>query len=80
MNASLREMELCVIDQTGDTKTIWNPDNQDEVDAAKAIFDALKKKNYIAYSVSANGKKNDIIRSFDPELGKIIMIPPVIGG
>lgn len=80
MNASLKEMELRVIDHTGDSKTIWNPDNQDEVDAAKATFDALKKKNYIAYTVKANGKKNEIIHSFDPELGKIIMVPPMVGG
>ena len=73
-------MELCVIDKTGDTKTIWDPDNQDEVDVARATFDALKKKKYIAYSVSSNGKKNEIIHRFDPELGKIIMIPPVVGG
>lgn len=72
--------ELRVMDNTGDTKTTWNPDNQDEVDAARATFDALKKKRYIAYTVKDNGKKNEIIKTFDPSLGMIIMIPPVVGG
>lgn len=72
--------ELAVIDQTGDTKTIWDPDNQDEVDVARDTFDALKRKNYIAYTVNERGKKGNVITKFDPELGKIIMIPPVVGG
>lgn len=72
--------EMCVMDETGDTKTIWNPENVDEVQAARDTFDLLKRKNYLAYSVKNDGEKGNIIRKFDPELGKIIMVPPVIGG
>lgn len=78
MSAVMNEMS--VMDETGDTKTIWNPENVDEVQAARDTFDLLKRKNYLAYSVKNDGEKGNIIRKFDPELGKIIMVPPVIGG
>lgn len=74
------EHELSVIDASGDTKYIWDVENDDEVDAARDTFNQLKDKNYLAYTVAANGKKGELINRFDPELGKIIMIPPVVGG
>lgn len=75
-----KEYSLCVIDTTGDTKYIWDIDNEDEIEVARNTFNQLKEKRYIAYSVGRNGKKDEIINSFDPALGKIIMIPPVVGG
>ena len=72
--------ELSIMDDTGDTKLIWSANNQDEVDAAKEMFKNLKKKKYVAYSVKENGKKNEIIHDFDPNLEAIIMIPPIVGG
>lgn len=72
--------EMCIIDHTGDTKLIWNSDNKDEVEAAKDMFDKLKKKGYIAFSVKANGDKGDALTKFDPDAEKIIMAPPAVGG
>lgn len=72
--------ELCVLDQTGDTKLMWNSDNKDEVDAAKEMFDKLKKKGYLAFSVKANGDKGEAITKFDADAEKIIMAPPAVGG
>lgn len=72
--------ELCVMDRTGDTKTIWDPAKPDEVEAARAQFDALKKKGYIAYAVDEKGEKGRVISKFDPEAGKVIMSPAMAGG
>lgn len=72
--------ELCVMDRTGDTKMIWNPNNTDEVEAAQATFDRLKKKGYLAYKVTAGGEKGEVITRFDASAEKIIMAPPVVGG
>jgi hypothetical protein len=71
---------LAAMDKTGDSKFMWDPKNKDEVAAAKAQFDALKKKGYIAFTVDKKGDKGEIIREFDPELEKIIMTPPIAGG
>jgi hypothetical protein len=72
--------ELCVMDMTGDSKTIWDPSNADEVAAARATFDTLKKKRYLAYKVKADGEKGELISDFDPTAGKIIMSPMMAGG
>ena len=72
--------ELAVMDRTGDTKTIWDANNPDEVEVARETFNSLKKKRYIAYSVAGDGSKGSIITEFDPNAGKIIMSPPMAGG
>lgn len=72
--------ELAVMNSTGDTKVIWDPHNADEVAAAKAQFDALRKKGFIAYTVNKKGDKGEIIREFDPNAEKIILSPPLAGG
>lgn len=71
---------LAVMDVTGDTKLIWDAENEAEVEAARELFDKLKKKNYLAYSVGRMGKQDKLIHKFDPDLEKIIMVPPVVGG
>lgn len=71
---------LMVMSHEGDTRTIWNPENQDEVDAAKATFERLKDKRYLAYAVDDDGNAGRVIRDFDPRAGKIIMRPQIVGG
>lgn len=72
--------ELRVIDPTGDTKTIWDPSRPDEVENARETFRKLKAKGYIAYRVDQGGNKAEIMAEFDPQAGKVIMAPPVVGG
>lgn len=72
--------EMAILDSTGDTKVIWDPHNPDEVAAAKAQFDTLKKKGFIAYTVNKKGDKGEVIREFDPNAEKIILSPPLAGG
>lgn len=72
---------LARMDRTGDTKTIWSKDNADEVAAAKAQFDSLRKKGFLAFKVTgARGEKGEQITAFDANLGKIILAPPMQGG
>jgi hypothetical protein len=40
----------------------------------------LIKKGFTAYSVKKDGEKNQKIKFFDPDAGKIILVPPIIGG
>lgn len=73
--------EIAKMDDTGDTKIIWSKDNADEIAAARKLFDDLKAKKFIAYSVKGkDGAKNEIIKEFDPDSEKIIMAPPMVGG
>ena len=64
----------------GDNKVIWDPENEDETEVAKMMFDKLKKKDYKAYNVGKKGETGKEIKKFNPKAGKIIMTPPVGGG
>jgi ssDNA-binding replication factor A large subunit len=73
--------EMAVMDGTGDTKIIWDPNNADEVAAAKASFDSLKAKGFAAHKVEGpKGEQGELIREFDPKAGRIIMVPQFQGG
>jgi hypothetical protein len=73
--------ELAIMDMTGDTKVIWDPNNADEVAAAKAQFDTLKGKGFSAFLVTGpKGEQGEQIREFDSKAGRIILIPALQGG
>jgi hypothetical protein len=72
--------ELRTLNETGDTKVIWDPANRDEVDAARCQFNTLKSKGFTAYSVGKDHEKNKAISEFDEKAGKIIMVPKIVGG
>jgi len=72
--------ELAIIDSTGDTKVMWDKSNDDEVEAAEEQFDSLIDKGFSAYKVKKDGEKGKKITSFDPNAGKIIMVPKIVGG
>lgn len=72
--------ELACIDRTGDTKTIWDPRNADEVDVAKDTFKKLRGKGYLIYSVDKEGGKGKAMSDFDPKAAKMIAVPPIVGG
>jgi len=69
---------LSGMDSTGDTKVAWDKDNPDEVAAAKAMFERLKGKGYLAYS--KKGDSREQIRAFNPGLEQIVMKPQLVGG
>ncbi len=71
---------LAVMGMGGDTKSIWDPDNEDEVEAAKKQFDELIEGGHAAFKVKKSGKPGKKITEFDPSAGKVILVPPVRGG
>jgi len=64
----------------GDAKVMWDPTNADEVDAAKAQFDTLKKKGFTAFLVGKDGSKGKKMSKFSKTAGRIIMVPKLVGG
>lgn len=71
---------LAVMGPNGDTKYIWDRNNPAEVEAARTVFDMLKKKNYLAFSVRGEGDQGDQVREFDPNLERLIFVPQLKGG
>lgn len=72
---------LCVMNQKGDSKIIWDRGKPEEVENARRSFDHFKEKGYAAYSVRGkDGERGEVIRKFDPAAERIIFAPPMIGG
>ena len=72
--------ELRELSSAGDTKMIWDKDNEVEVEVAETSFDRLIDKGYAAFSVGKDGETDEEIDAFDPDLEMIIMVPPIQGG
>lgn len=72
--------EIAVMDRTGDTKTIWDSDNEAEVEVARETFNKLRKKGYLIYKVAKDGGQGKAMTEFDPKAEKMIAVPPVVGG
>lgn len=66
--------------KAGDTKLIWDKDNQDEVGAIRDTFTKLIKAGYKAFSVKANGDQGKEVKEFDASAEKLILIPQMRGG
>jgi len=64
----------------GHKNEVWDPNIQVEVDSAEDTFNDLRAKGYIAFKVDRAGEKAEIMSSFDPEAGKMIMSPAQAGG
>lgn len=72
---------FAVMGLKGDTKHMWNKDNEVEVDAARALFTTLRKKGYLVYRATGNdGVKGEMMTEFDPSAERIIASPPLVGG
>lgn len=75
-----KELGLPVKIESGDTKLTWNSENQHEVEVARAAFQKLRDKGFAAFSVDKKGDTKDKITSFDPDMEKMILVPPLRGG
>ena len=83
LNSELAENQgmMAVMNETGDTKTIWDRTKPDEVEAARGAYNALKRRGYMAYKVEGkDGRKGEVMGEFDPTAERLIMAPPMQGG
>ena len=79
--SSPREHVLMVMTpDEGDLKTMWDPDDEDQVDHASETFNKFRDKGMVAYRVKREGGKGEVMREFDPEAEAMIMAPRISGG
>ena len=72
--------ELRILGKEGDSKHIWNPDDEDQTKAAKKLFEDLTGKGFKAWRVDKEGDKAGEMKTFDPKAGKVILTPRIVGG
>lgn len=75
------------LDRSGDVRHMWDKDNEAEVAAARTLFGELTQprsrggKGYLAYRAEGkDGHQGRQIREFDPDLERIILVQPPVGG
>lgn len=75
-----KESLLCILDESGDSRMQWNPDDPAEVAKAQARFDEYKKKGYLAYKVNNKGGQGEVLHAFDANAERIILHSNMVGG
>ena len=86
--AQPREHQLNFLSVNGHDTITWNPDDADSVRQAREKFDELRRRGHSAFRmdmVHENGffherKSNQRMDTFDPEAGRIMMVPQQVGG
>lgn len=68
------------LNESGDSTVSWDSDNAEEVQAARATFDRLVGKGFMAYKVTGKDRRGEQIRSFDPKAERIMLVPAMQGG
>ena len=72
--------EMLIMDHTGHTRTTWNPDDDDDADVARRVFDDLTGKGYSAFRVKGADDMGRRLTAFDKKAGSMILVPPLQGG
>lgn len=71
--------ELRVLGKGGDMKISWDRRNETEIAVAKETFEKMIKKGWSAFR-DKHGIKGEMIKIFDPESERIILVPQISGG
>jgi hypothetical protein len=72
---------MATMNESGDTKLIWDRTKKLEVEIALEAFNKAKKAGYMAYSVEGeDARKGKILHEFDPKAERVILAPPMQGG
>jgi hypothetical protein len=71
---------LHIMDRTGHTSITWDPSNEFEVGMAKDAFNRAVKGGYQAFNVDEDDERGSRLTKFDPQAGKIMMVPQLVGG
>lgn len=76
-----------IMDSSGHTTVTWNPEDEASIADARTEFNRLVREGFAAFRmdiVSENGvvveEKGERITRFEPEAGKLMMVPHRAGG
>lgn len=71
---------LKVLKESREEKFFWNPDSEDETEAARKKFNDYMKQGFIACKMVEQGEKGVQVSEFDPEAEEIFMLALADGG
>lgn len=73
---------LEIMDSSGDTKVLWDVDNEAEVAETRRIFDSMiAESGMLAYKTeSKNTSDGEVIKEFDATAERVVLSPQLVGG
>ena len=82
------EHHMVVMDRNGHRTVTWDPHDPASINAAKREFDNLIREGYQAFEmdlisengVVVEGLSDRRMTEFDPQAGKVMMVPHLRGG
>lgn len=65
----------------GDLRLMWDRGNEAEVGTARETFEKMTREGHVAYRATGKqGDRGEVMRTFDPEAERIIMVQQNRGG
>lgn len=71
--------ELKILDPNGHHDAAWDPDDAEQVQRARKIYEALMRRGYRAFQVEKDGAGRAQER-FDPQERETLLVPPIHAG
>jgi hypothetical protein len=68
-----------VLDRSGHTRIGWDPNNEDEVEFARGVFEEKTAAGFRAFKVR-NGEQSTRMDDFDPSAREMMLVPMLKGG
>jgi hypothetical protein len=72
--------EFTVLDPNGHTTTMWDPQDEKEVERARRIFDEMRRRGYRAFRVGKDGSPGQPRNTFDARDDAMLFVPPIHAG
>lgn len=73
-------MQLIIMDRSGDTRQTFDTTNATELTAAEDRFKELTGSGFRAAKLSDDGSPGQLLKSFDPTAERVLFIPALQGG
>lgn len=70
---------MSIMNDEGDTKVSWDPDNAESVEAATLAFNRYRSAGYQAFAMTS-GTQGEQMDAFDPGVSEVLFIPQMQGG
>ncbi len=72
--------EIRKIGKVGDLRLAWSKDKEQEIEAAKSLFDEKMRAGWAAFEDKGAGTKGNKVKEFNVNAERIILVPRLVAG
>lgn len=78
--AEVKIGEMSIMDASGHKELKWDMEKLDEILKAQETFDRLTGQGYTAFGSEKKAEAKHALKTFDPTLEEVVMVPRTVGG